>query len=88
MLVSFHYFWRTFFCYLQACYLIVIGIVLLIVLQILGSRSDTEAKIQQQTKEKIEDMKIRVTDKKEMALDHLVKLVCAIKPELHTNYRL
>jgi hypothetical protein len=57
-------------------------------LQILGSRTDTEAKIKSETEQKTVEMNKRMSENKEIALEHLVNLVCSIKPELHVNYRL
>jgi hypothetical protein len=55
-------------------------------LQILGSRGDMEAKIEQTTRQKIEELNRNVQANKEKAMQKLLKLVCDIKPELHENY--
>lgn len=56
-------------------------------LQILGSRGDMEAKIEQGTRQKIEELNRNVQTNKEKAMQKLLKLVCDIKPELHENYQ-
>ena len=46
-----------------------------------------EAKIEQSTRMKIEDLNRSVANNKEAALSRLFSLVCDIKPELHENFR-
>lgn len=54
--------------------------------QILGSRGDMEAKIEEQTRQKIGEINSSVQMNKERAMQRLMKLVCDIKPELHANF--
>ncbi len=60
----------------------------MITLQILGSKGDMEAKIEQGTRVKIDHLNQNVANNKEQALSRLLNLVCDIKPELHQNLRL
>jgi len=55
--------------------------------QILGSRSDMEAKIEETTRQKIDDINRSVQMNKDKAMQRLLKLVCDIKPELHANFQ-
>ena len=54
--------------------------------QILGSRGDMEAKIEEATRQKIDEINRSVQLNKEKAMQRLLKLVCDIKPELHSNF--
>ena len=53
----------------------------------MGSRSDLETQIQKFTKEKMEEMKRRMSSMKEQALRNIITVVCDIKPQLHENYK-
>jgi len=55
--------------------------------QILGSRGDMEAKIEEKTKQQIDEIALNVSTHREEAMQKLLKLVCDIKPELHQNFR-
>ena len=55
-------------------------------MQILGSRGDMEAKIEDATRQKIDEINRSVQMNKEKAMQRLLKLVCDIKPELHANF--
>jgi V-type H+-transporting ATPase subunit G len=55
--------------------------------KILGSRGDMEAKIEQSTRQRIDELNRNVQMNKEKAMQKLLKLVCDIKPELHENYQ-
>lgn len=55
--------------------------------KILGSKGDTESKIEQATRVRIQELERRVANNKEKAMQKLLTLVCDIKPELHTNYK-
>jgi len=54
--------------------------------QILGSRGDMEAKIEESTRQKITEINGNVQMNKDKAMQRLMKLVCDIKPELHANF--
>lgn len=54
----------------------------------MGSKGDMEAKIDQNTQQKIEVLYHNVNANKEKALARLLTLVCDIQPELHENLRL
>lgn len=56
------------------------------VMQILGSRGDMEAKIEEATRQKIDEINGSVQMNKDKAMQRLLKLVCDIKPELHANF--
>jgi len=58
-----------------------------VILQILGSRGDMEAKIEEATRQKIDEINRNVQINKEKAMQRLLKLVCDIKPELHANFQ-
>jgi len=45
-----------------------------------------EAKIEEQTRQKIGEINSSVQMNKERAMQRLMKLVCDIKPELHANF--
>jgi len=53
----------------------------------IGSKDDIAAKIEADTKVKIEAMNRSVATNKDGVIDSLIKLVCEIKPEVHKNYR-
>ena len=55
--------------------------------QILGSRGDMEAKIEEATRQKIDEINRSVQTNKDQAMQRLLKLVCDIKPELHANFQ-
>ena len=52
-----------------------------------GSKEDIAAKIEADTKVKIEAMNRSVASNKAEAISNLISLVCDIKPEVHKNYR-
>lgn len=54
----------------------------------LGSRGDTETKIEQNTRKKIREIEDNVNKNKEYALKKLLDFVYDIQPELHQNLRL
>jgi len=58
-----------------------------VVVQILGSRGDMEAKIEDATRQKIDEINRSVQTNKDKAMQRLLKLVCDIKPELHANFQ-
>jgi len=45
-----------------------------------------EAKIEDATRQKIDDINRSVAQNKDRAMQRLLKLVCDIKPELHANF--
>jgi len=45
-----------------------------------------EAKIEDATRQKIDDINRSVAQNKDHAMQRLLKLVCDIKPELHANF--
>jgi len=45
-----------------------------------------EAKIEEATRQKIDEINGSVQMNKEKAMQRLLKLVCDIKPELHANF--
>jgi len=45
-----------------------------------------EAKIEEATRQKIDEINRNVQMNKEKAMQRLLKLVCDIKPELHANF--
>lgn len=52
-----------------------------------GSKEDIAAKIEADTKVKIEAMNRSVASNKAEVISNLISLVCDIKPEVHKNYR-
>ncbi|XP_071448010.1 V-type proton ATPase subunit G [Hetaerina americana] len=52
----------------------------------MGSREDVAARIEADTKVKIEEMNKAVVMHKEVVIQRLLQLVYDIKPELHKNY--
>ncbi|XP_046385062.1 V-type proton ATPase subunit G [Ischnura elegans] len=52
----------------------------------MGSREDVAARIEADTKIKIEEMNQAVVKHKEVVIQRLLQLVYDIKPELHKNY--
>ena len=52
-----------------------------------GSKEDIAAKIEADTKVKIEAMNRSVASNKGEVISNLISLVCEIKPEVHKNYR-
>ncbi|CAH0402973.1 unnamed protein product [Chilo suppressalis] len=54
----------------------------------MGTREGVAAKIDAETKVKIEEMNIMVQQKQELVIKDILNLVYDIKPELHVNYRL
>jgi len=52
-----------------------------------GSKDDIAAKIEADTKVKIEAMNRSVASNKEVVIESLLSLCCDIKPEVHKNYR-
>jgi len=52
-----------------------------------GSKDDIAARIEADTKVKIEAMNRSVVANKEEVIDSLIGLVCDIKPTVHKNYR-
>jgi len=53
----------------------------------IGSKEDIEAKIEADTKVKIEAMNRSVASTKDPVIDSLINLICDIKPSIHKNYR-
>ena len=53
----------------------------------MGSREDVAAKIDQDTKHRIDDMNRAVTSHKEPVVQEILKLVYDIKPQVHKNFR-
>ncbi|CAL8076532.1 unnamed protein product [Orchesella dallaii] len=53
----------------------------------MGSRSDGEARVEQQTIQNLEAMKVQVEENKEEVISRVLEVVCDIKPELHRNFR-
>ena len=52
-----------------------------------GSKDDIAAKIEADTKVKIEAMNRSVASHKDTVIQSLMSLACDIKPEVHKNYR-
>ncbi|XP_060859161.1 V-type proton ATPase subunit G-like [Metopolophium dirhodum] len=55
-------------------------------IKLLGSREDVAARIDADTKIKIEEMNKAVIVNKQAVVDHILELVYEIKPELHKNF--
>lgn len=53
----------------------------------MGSREDVAARIESETKIKIDEMNKSVVIHKEVVIEKILQLVYDIKPELHQNYR-
>merc|ERR1712080_373906 len=53
----------------------------------IGSKDDIAAKIEADTKVKIEAMNRSVATNKDAVIDSLITLVCDIKPKVHENFR-
>ncbi|KAK4884990.1 hypothetical protein RN001_001261 [Aquatica leii] len=53
----------------------------------MGSREDVAAKIEQDTKLRIEDMNKSIISQKEAVMQRILELVYDIKPEIHKNFR-
>lgn len=53
----------------------------------MGSREDVVAKIDQETKRRIDDMNRAVVTHKEKVIQEILQLVYDIRPEMHKNYR-
>ncbi|CAG9792610.1 unnamed protein product [Diatraea saccharalis] len=53
----------------------------------MGTREGVAAKIDAETKVKIEEMNRMVQQKQELVIKDILNLVYDIKPELHVNYR-
>merc|ERR1719431_1955095 len=53
----------------------------------IGSKDDIAAKIEEDTKVKIEAMNRSVASNKDIVISSLMTLACDIKPEVHRNYR-
>ncbi|KAF2905321.1 hypothetical protein ILUMI_00848 [Ignelater luminosus] len=53
----------------------------------MGSREDVAAKIEQDTKLRIDDMNRAVLKQKDAVMQQILELVYDIKPEIHKNYR-
>uniref|UniRef100_A0A1B6JVS1 V-type proton ATPase subunit G n=1 Tax=Homalodisca liturata TaxID=320908 RepID=A0A1B6JVS1_9HEMI len=53
----------------------------------MGSREDVAARIEADTKVKIEEMNKAVTLHKEAVIQQILEMVYDIKPELHQNFR-
>merc|ERR1719431_120393 len=53
----------------------------------IGSKDDIAAKIEADTKVKIEAMNRSVASNKDIVISSLMTLACDIKPEVHRNYR-
>ncbi|XP_033729601.1 V-type proton ATPase subunit G 1-like [Pecten maximus] len=52
---------------------------------VLGSRGDMESKIDQSTKQKIQEISMGVAKNKERAIKELLDLVLSIEPQVHRN---
>lgn len=52
-----------------------------------GSRGDIAARIDADTRHKIETMKATVVANKNTVMDELISMICDITPEVHKNYR-
>ena len=59
-----------------------------IFLQVLGSRSDRERQIEKDTEKRIIEIQENVRKSRQQALSRVLDMVYDIKPELHTNLRL
>lgn len=53
----------------------------------MGSREDVVAKIEQDTKHRIEEMNRAVSTHKEQVIQNILQLVYDIRPSMHKNYR-
>ncbi|XP_065168922.1 V-type proton ATPase subunit G-like [Atheta coriaria] len=53
----------------------------------MGSREDVAAKIEQDTKHRIEEMNKAIISQKEPVMREVLQLVYDIRPEMHKNYR-
>ncbi|CAH1101522.1 unnamed protein product [Psylliodes chrysocephalus] len=53
----------------------------------MGSKEDVAAKIEVDTKRRIEEMNKAIISQKEPVILEILKLVYDIKPEIHKNYR-
>jgi len=56
--------------------------------QYLGTRDNIEQQIKQETQEQLKTMETSVASNKKQVIEHLLKLVCDIRPELHHNLQL
>ncbi|CAH1997691.1 unnamed protein product [Acanthoscelides obtectus] len=54
----------------------------------MGSREDVAAKIEADTKRRIEEMNKAIQAQKEPVIQEILNLVYDIKPEIHKNYRI
>jgi len=52
-----------------------------------GSRGDIAARIDKDTKVKIDGMSTSYRSNQQTVIDDLIKLTCDIKPQIHANYR-
>lgn len=55
--------------------------------QILGSKGDMEARIEQATARKLVEINKNVGENREVALSRLLSIICDINPEVHQNYK-
>lgn len=55
--------------------------------RIMGSKGDSEAKIDHNTRAEMEDINRNVASHTDQAMQKLLALVCNIKPEVHQNLR-
>uniref|UniRef100_R4G878 V-type proton ATPase subunit G n=1 Tax=Rhodnius prolixus TaxID=13249 RepID=R4G878_RHOPR len=53
----------------------------------MGSREDVAARIEADTRQKVEEMNRAVNVNKESVIQQILELVFDIKPDLHKNYR-
>ena len=53
----------------------------------LGSRGDVAARIEADTKGKIDAMNKSVSNQKQKVIDGLINLSCDIRPKVHENFR-
>ena len=53
----------------------------------MGSREDVAAKIDQDTKIRIDDMNKTILTQRDSVMQNILELVYDIKPEIHKNYR-
>ena len=59
-----------------------------VVLQHMGSKDDFQAKIEEQTITRLDQVSNDVAAHKEAVIDRILQLVYDIKPEVHENLRL
>ncbi|KAM7050257.1 V-type proton ATPase subunit G 3 isoform 1-T1 [Molossus nigricans] len=55
--------------------------------KVMGSQSDLSEEMEEQTLEKIKDLRANYSKYRESMLSQLLNMVCDVKPEIHANYR-